>query len=66
MDKELKAPVIREGHDPFNGFVLLCKDDEGYWVEHQRNDEVLEITDYLQEDEAEAKYNECINNTQFA
>ena len=58
---------VKEGFDPFNGVVAIFEDDsimadERFHVEHQRKDI---YTDYLTLDEAQKKFSEFINDTQF-
>ena len=56
-----------EAADPFNGLVFLFEntdltEDKRFWVEAHRKDT---ITDYMSLEEAEAKFQECINDTMF-
>jgi len=62
------AKEVKEGFDSFNGVVAIFEnpswvdEPQRFWVEHQRKDI---YTDYLTIEEAEATFNEFVNDTMF-
>lgn len=54
--------LVKSQHDCFNGFVEIWKDGTGIYVRQTRKDFT---SDYLTVKEAEAKFNELVNDTMF-
>lgn len=63
--------ILLYGTDIYGRNVFLCKDDSGYWVEHHKSGNGEEqaandlVTDYMDKDAAERKYQECVNDGSF-